>query len=269
MKRRIVSFLLVVVMCAVVPAYVVFANTTALMEAAPIGESMEIASATPAEGVPAEVPAEAPVEGDEAGYVHQPTVENVIDDASLVAPTIRTVTYGNFEGQNPMIHVSCADPDGHKVLEVYTLKEGYNEGDGMGRIESDDGKVYTIVGIQTLERNMENVWEDEDGTLHMKTELYSGDNGEYRPNPGDQVTVTISGEVQDESGYHEEIAKGVDITVPEVGEIVDVEVTSEPTTEPTVEPTVEPTTEPTTEPTVEPTTEPSVQDHRALRPADD
>ena len=59
MKRRIVSFLLVVVMCAVVPAYVVFANTTALMEAAPIGESMEIASATPAEGVPAEVPAEA------------------------------------------------------------------------------------------------------------------------------------------------------------------------------------------------------------------
>ena len=127
------------------------------------------------------------------------------------APKLRTATYLNG-GTIPTVSLEYTDPEYRDWIEVYLLKEGEVE-PNMGTIERD-GKVYSIVGIQTIDPNDPDAYTIlEDGATALNTDLYFGD-GEP-PVEGDEVFLTVG-----LTGADGEDALGelVPITVPPSGE---------------------------------------------------
>ena len=117
-------------------------------------------------------------------------------DVSGPKPDIKNVTYTNENP--PRVKVEFANGEGRTWYELYAIKE-WKEGDpdAIGKLEID-GKMYSIVGIQSIDPEMDGVYPTSANTTILDFSLYIG-SGE-KPAAGEQVGIVV--EAGDNNGYN-------------------------------------------------------------------
>ncbi|MBR5769661.1 MAG: leucine-rich repeat protein [Clostridia bacterium] len=117
-------------------------------------------------------------------------------DVSGPKPNIKNVTYTNENP--PRVKVEFANGEGRTWFELYAIKE-WKEGDpdAIGKL-SIDGKMYAIVGIQSIDPEMDGVYQTTAGTTILDFSLYIGSG--QKPAEGEQVGIVV--EAGDNNGYN-------------------------------------------------------------------